>query len=134
MAGLPMNSHIVSGGVALLREVRGLRSVADDMIGKQFSESETEVNEPILSGAVSSVHGCAVLPVDIHSVEIVFLNELAQLIGTVQSAELLSGWKLFLPESTDHYFYSVLVVDFLEVTSDFIVGVSEACSKVLDRV
>ena len=74
---------VTSVFVVLVLEIGSLRGMSYYMVGKLSSESSRELNQPGLS--VSSLHGLIVLPIDISTIEIVFLDELAKFLGTHMS-------------------------------------------------
>ena len=63
--------------VVFLAEVRGLRSMSDDVAGQQLSQLGGESYEPFLAKAC--LHRWVVLPINIHAIEVVLLHIISQL-------------------------------------------------------
>jgi hypothetical protein len=116
VANLAVNSHVSTIAIVLLLEVGSLGSVSNDVVRQQFPEFELEGDEPGLPCA--GLHGCVILPVDVHAVEVVVDHELAEIFGAPHGVLIQSSGELSGSEGADHDLFASLVQFFAKINLD----------------
>jgi hypothetical protein len=96
LADLFVHCDISAVLVMLLFEVRGLRRMDDDMVGKPGSKCGLEPYQPLFS--CTCFHRTIVLPVDIDTIQVIREHEICQVVCGFNCLSTLSGRKLSCPK------------------------------------
>ena len=83
------------------------------MIGQDFPEFLLEGNEPCLP--LSSLHSSIVFPVDVHSIQVVVLDEFAKFNSAVSGVDSIAGGEFCGSKGADHDFNSCVIVGLFQI-------------------
>jgi hypothetical protein len=105
-----VNSTITTVFIESTREIGALRSMSQNGVGRYFSVSLGEVNQPLL--ASTCVHSSVVLPISIGSIKIVVNDKLSKVSSTSSGIQASSSRPFSSSEST-HQNLNAIIVEFL---------------------
>lgn len=86
-------------------EVRGLRGVGYNGIRETLSELTGKGDQPLLSPAAGVTESSSVLPIDVHSIELVLNDIVSDIVGACECIDSFGSGVLSCSKSTHHQSY-----------------------------
>ena len=125
-AHLLIDRDVSSVFVVFVLEVGSLRSVSENMVRSNGSESFGEFYQPFFASAC--VHGFVVLPIDVSSVKIVSFDELSKGCSALDRVFTQTGGKFSATKGTHHDLNSSIVVFLFQSFLNRVSVISESVS------